>query len=264
MKEGALEELANVDEAGRMVFRIAAAATGHLVLCRPEAPLQRGLRELDVEERVRLAEASAERPALVVEGPDGHYVVVTDEVVDLDEYVPLGPADVELLASGAARAVFGRRDDDVLTLTPWAEEDEIVVVDLDGSGFDGVPVVALGADGSLEWERGGVDEELVVFVRRELERLDARPGMRVGVLTNMFGECRAVLDGEPLLPHEDVRHQTLMTTQSLLDGAETLTAAAERLRSIADRLSAAEEQGWRLLQPVTDGIAFAEREEEYR
>lgn len=260
MGEGALQELASVDETGRAFFRVAAGDTGRLVLCRPSAPLRQGLRELDVNERVRLAELCAERPALVVEGPGGDYVVVTDEAVDLDQYVPLGPADAEVLLSGAARAYFGRRDDDVLTLTPWAEEDEIVVVDLDGAAFAGVPVVKLEADGTLAWERGGVDEELVVFVRRELERLEVRPGMRVGVLTNMFGECRAVFDGEPLLPHEDVRHQTLMATQSLLEGAESLTGAAERLRSIADRLSAAEEEGWLLLQPVTDGIALVELE----
>lgn len=260
MGERTLQELAEVDEDGQVLFGVAVAEDGELVLCPPDGPLRDGRRALDAAERTRLAERGGGLSALVVEGRGGDYVLVVDDRPDLDRYVPLGPADAELLVHGDARARFGRRDDDVVPLLPWADADEVAVVDLDAPSFADVPVVERAADGSLTWHRGGVDDELIVFVQRELERLEAEPGTRVGVLTNLFGECRGVLDGEALLPHEDVRNQTLIATDAVLDDAASLLEAAVRLRSIADRLAFAETQGWRLLQPVTEGIALVERD----
>lgn len=259
MSGSTLEDLATADHAGRPYFRVAAGPGGDLVLCHPTAALEQGMRELDVAERVRLAELSAERPALIVESEHGDYVVVIDDGVDLERHVPLGPADAELLTRGAARARFGRRDDDVLTLTPWAEEDDVVVVDLDAPGFSGMPVVSRDAEGGLTWHRGHVDDDLAGSVVRELDRMEAEPGERFGVLTNLFGECLCVSDGAALPPHEDIRHQTLLATTGLLEGVEMLPAAAARLRSFADQLAAADGAGWQLVQPITHGIGFLER-----
>src|SRR5687768_17550767 len=119
-----LLELGDLDGAGHARFRIARSERGDLVLWHPTQRLGKGLRELDAAERIRLAELSAERPGLVVEtlDDDGHYVVLIDEPVDLDRHVPLGPGDAELLDNVNAMASFGRRDDDILSLTPWNED----------------------------------------------------------------------------------------------------------------------------------------------
>ncbi|HVL98914.1 MAG TPA: hypothetical protein VM324_06465 [Egibacteraceae bacterium] len=259
MGDSALEDLATLDATGRPLFQVAATADGDLVLCRPSGALQDGLRALEVHERVRLAVLSVERPALVVESTRGDYVVVIDEGVDLERYAPLAPVDARMLARTAARARFGRRDDDVLTLTPWAEDDDVVLVDLDAPGFTDVPVVERLADGTLAWHRGDSGQELAARVERDLERLGADPGTRFGVLTNPLGECLCVPEGEPLPPHEDIRHQTLVATATVLEGVGNLRAAAARLRSFAAQLDAAADDGWRLVEPVGQGIGFLER-----
>lgn len=253
-----LEDLATLDDTGSPLFHVVAAADGDLVLCGISATPEQGMRALNVQERVRLAELSAERPALVVENERGDYVVLIDHGIDLDRYVPLSPADADLLVRRTARARFGRRDDDVLMLTPWEEDDEVEVVDLESEAFSDVPVVEREADGGLTWHRGDVTEPLGAFVRRELARLEAEPGVRFGVLTNPLGECLCVPDGAPLLPHEDIRHQTLLGTAGLLEGAQSLAGAAARLRSIAAELAAAEDAGWQLVQPIREGLGFLE------
>lgn len=264
MSGSTLEELAALDADGRLFFRVGAAAGGDLVLCHPAGPLAQGVRELGVPERVRLAEVGAQRPALVAESDGGDYVVLIDDDIDPERHVPLAPADAELLVGGAARARFGRRDDDVLTLTAWADEDDVVVVDLDGPGFEAMPVVSREADGTLTWHRGELGQDMAVFVRDELDRRGADPGERFGVLTNPFGEFLCVADRTPLPPHEDIRRQTLMGTAALLEGVGSLSGAAARLRSVADQLGAAEKAGWQLVQPVTHGLAFLEVSTERR
>ena len=257
MAETALVELAEVDGFGRPTFQLAAGANGDLVLCRAEQ-LGGDFRALAVDERVALAQRGTERPALVVESQAGEYVVLLDTALDPERYIPLGPEDVELLARTPARARFGRRDDDVLLLTPWADDDDIVIVDLDAPEFADLPVVTMEADGTMSWVRNRADD-LLIAVHRELQRISAEPGRRFGVFSNDFGECLCLADGEPLLPHEDIRRQTLMGTEAMVEGAETLEEAAVLLRAIAERLSRAAQDGWELLQPISDGIAFVER-----
>lgn len=259
MSDSALMQFGHVDRSGRPMFRIAASQRGELVLRKPGGPLGEGLRELETEERVRLAEIAAERPGLVVESQSGDYVVLVDRAVDLDQHVPLGPADAELLARSPARARFGRRDQDVLTLTPWAEEDEVALFDPEGPGFQRVPLAQVAEDGSVVWLRGEVAPELAERVEVELEHVAAEPGQTYGILLNPFGEMLCVREGEPLMPHEDVRRQALIATEAILAGARSLGEAAARLRALAERLQDAESEGWRLTHPVADGIAFAER-----
>ncbi len=255
-----LLELGDMDGSGRARFRIVRADTGDLVLWHPTQRLRDGLRELDAAERIRLAELSVERPALVVETTQakGQYVVLIDQPVDLERHVPLGPGDAELLAHVNAVATFGRRDDDILTLTPWSEDDGVVYFDPDDDEFADIPLVSLVEDGSLQWHRGGVPGPMELLIRVQLRSAGATPDLRYAVLTNPFGECVCIADGSPLLPHEDVRRQALVGTHGLLDGSESLAEAAQRLRGFADRLDEAAAVGWELSHPISEDTLIAE------
>ena len=260
MGQTGLLELGDVDGNGQARYRIARAANGDLVLWHPEQRLAKGLRELDAAERIRLAELAAERPALVVETSedDGHYVVLVDQPVDLERHVPLGPGDAELLDHVNAMASFGRRDDDVLALTPWSEDDGVVYFDPDSEEFSDIPLVSLAEDGSLTWHRGGAPSQMDLLIRVQLRSAGATPDTRYAVLTNPFGECVCIADGAPLLPHEDVRRQALVGMHGLVDGAVSLEAAAMRLRGFADRLEEAAAVGWQLSHPVSEDTLLAE------
>ena len=260
MAQTGLLELGDLDGAGQARFRIARADSGDLVLWHPDQALAKGMRELDAAERIRLAELSTERPALVVEtsAHEGHYVVLIDEPVDLERHVPLGPGDAELLDHVNAVATFGRRDDDVLTLTPWGEDDGVVYFDADSADFDDLALVSLGEDGALHWHRGGAAAPTASLIRVQLRSAGAAPDVRYAVLTNPFGECVCIADGSPLLPHEDVRRQALVGISGLLDGAATLDDAAQRLRRFADRLEEAAAVGWKLSHAVTEDTILAE------
>lgn len=259
MSQAGLLELGDVD-AGQARYRLAKAESGDLVLVHPQKRLSGGVRELDTAERLRLAELRTERPALVVETLDdaGSYVVLVDEPVDLQRHVPLGPADAELLSQVNAIASFGRRDDDVLALTPWNEDDGVTHFEADAAEFSDVPMVSLAEDGGLEWHRGSVPSAMELLIRMQLRSSGATPDVRYAVLTNPFGECVCIADGSPLLPHEDVRRQALLGTHGLLDGATSLSDAAARLRAFADRLSDAEQMGWQLNHPITEDTLLAE------
>ena len=260
MGQAGLIELGEVD-GGQARYRLAKAETGELVLVHPDRRLPRGKRELDAAERLRLAELRSERPALVVEtlDDDGDYVVLVDEPVDLQRHVPLGPADAELLASVNAIATFGRRDDDVLLLTPWNEDDGVVHFEADAPEFADVPLVSLAEDGTLQWHRGSVPSAMELLIRVQLRSADPEPDVRYAVLMNPFGECVCVAEGSSLLPHEDVRRQALLGMHGLLDGSATLSDAAERLHNFAQRLTEAEKMGWRLTNPITEDTLLAER-----
>lgn len=259
MSQAGLMELADV-EGGQARYRVAKAESGDLVLVHPTKRLGPGLRELDAAERIRLAELATERPALVVETADetGNYVVLVDEPVDLQRHVPLAPADAELLAHVNAIATFGRRDDDILVLTPWNEDDGVVYFEADAPEFADVPLVALGDDGTLTWHRGSVPQAMELLIRVQLRSAGAAPDVQYAVLTNPFGECVCIADGSALLPHEDVRKQALLGTHGLLDGAVSLADAAARLHAFAERLSAAEAGGWKLTSPITEDTLLAE------
>lgn len=259
MSQAGLLELGEVD-AGQARYRIAKAETGDLVLVHPQKRLSGGMRELDTAERLRLAELRSERPALVVETIEetGNYVVLVDEPVDLQRHVPLGPADAELLANVNATAAFGRRDDDVLALTPWNEDDGVVHFDADAPQFSDVPLVSLSGDASLEWHRGSVPSAMELLIQLQLRSAGATPDVRYAVLMNPFGECVCVAEGSSLLPHEDVRRQALLGTHGLLDGATSLSDAAERLHNFAERLAEAEKMGWQLSHPISEDTLLAE------
>lgn len=258
MGSATLEDLAARDETGRAVFGVASTAHGDLVLCRPGTSQGDDWGALDVADRIRLAEARTQRPALVVESDGGDYLVLIHDDLDPEHHLPLAPTDADLLANRAARARFGGRDDDVLLLTPWADEDDVVVIDLDGADVE-LPVVSREADGALSWHRHALDSRMAGAVQRELDHLAAEPGERFGVLTNTLGECRCVPDRTPLPQHEDIRRQSLLGTMELVEGVGSLSLAASRLAAIAERLAAADREGWQLVQPVTNGLAFLER-----
>jgi hypothetical protein len=256
-----LIELGALDGQGHAEYRLAAGPHGDLVLCHPKKPLRQGLRELEPAEKLRLAAVSADRPALVVEtaAEGGLYVVLVDEPVDLERHVPLGPGDAELLAHVHALARFGRRDDDILTLTPWNEDDEVLHFHADDPAFADVPLVSMGEDGQLVWHRGETPEQTHLVVRLQLRREGAAPDEQFGVLTNPFGEYLCIKDGATLLPHEDLRRQALVSLSGLLDGASSLRDAAQRLRAMASRLEGAGEAGWELVHDVVDDLIAAER-----
>lgn len=260
MTQTGLLELGETDGEGSARYRIAVADNGDLVLCHPTKRNAKGVRDLDPAERIRLAELSAERPALVVETAErgGNYVVLIDQPVDLSRHVPLGPADAELLAHVNATAAFGRRDDDILALTPWNEDDGVVYLDAEDEQFADVPIVSLAEDGSLEWHRGSVASAMDLLIRLQLNSAGAEAGTRYAVLVNPFGECVCIAEGSPLLPHEDVRHQALVGTHGLLDGATSLEDAATRLHNFADRLQEAAGAGWVLSHPVSEDTLLAE------
>lgn len=240
-------------------LRIAASAAGDLVLHDAAEPIVRPRRELDTDERLRLAAIASERPALVVENQEGDYVVLIDQTLDLDRHLPLGPDDAELLSSQTVRAQFGRRDDDVLTLTPWADEDDVVAFDPDDARFADVPLVTVGDGGAISWSRGEAEAAIADVVADRITANEAEPGSVWGVLMNPFGEVECVPRGAAVAPHEDVRRHALLTTGGLLDGVNTLASAADRLRRLAQRFEAAEQQGWRLGGTVAEGLAYAER-----
>ena len=259
MNEGTLRDLSVTDGSGRAMFRVAASEQGDLVLVDPNGPLGAGLRELEVEERVRLATIAPDRPALVVETNDGGYVVLIDQTIDLERHVPLSMDDAALLSEGTARAQFGRRDDDVFLLTPWADDDEVVTFDPDAEQFADVPLVRVSADGEIETVRGVVSPPLLGAVRTQLLRGELEAGEVTGVLSNPFGETSCVAVGAPLLPHEDVRRQAMLTTSGLLDETASLEEAAQRLRRVADAFEHAAQAGWQLSAEILDGVGFAER-----
>jgi hypothetical protein len=184
--------------------------------------------------------------------------VLVDEPVDLDRHVPLGPTDAELLANVQAWAQFGHRDDDVLVLTPWNEDDQVLHFSADDEPFHDVPVVSIDDNGELIWHRGQTPEQTHLVIRLQLRREDAQPDERFGVLTNPFGEYLCIREGSTLLPHEDLRRQALVSLSGLLDGATSLPDAAARLRAFAKRLDGAAEAGWSLVHPVMDDLIVAE------
>lgn len=260
MSQSGLLELGEVDGNGQARYRLAVSESGDMVLCHPKGRLSKGLRELDAAERIRLADLGGERPALVVETVDGggHYVVLIDQPVDLQRHVPLGPGDAELLAHARASASFGRRDDDVLPLTPWSEDDGVVYLEPEAAEFADVPLVSLNDDGSLQWHRGSVAPAMDLLIRVQLRSAGASPDVRYAVLVNPFGECVCIEEGSPLLPHEDVRRQALVGTNGLLDGADSLQEAAQRLHAFAERLEHAADTGWELTHPITEDALLAE------
>lgn len=256
---GTLMDLALVDEDGRPRFRVFENPDGELVLDAPDRPPPPDRRPLDGLECMRLAAMAPERPSLVVENTSGEYVVLVGAGPDLDRHTPLNVDDAsELAVAPRPLAQFGRRDDDILQLTPWEADDAAVEFDPDDPAFADVPVVAVG-NGSLRVLRGEVDARLEALVLERFEGVDAEPGTRFGVLTNPFGEFSLVAAGTPLEPHEDVRHQAVIRARSLIDGCKTLGEAAAALRAFADRLEDAESAGWRLPTPVADDHGFPER-----
>lgn len=259
MNEGTLRDLSIIDDHGRTMFRVAASPDGDLVLVSPQAPLAEGLRDLDVDERVRLATLAPDRPALVVETNGGDYVVLIDQTIDLERHVPLNMDDAALLSDGTARAQFGRRDDDVFLLTPWADDDEVVRFDPDADEFADVPLVRISEHGEIETVRGNVPPPLLGAVRTQALRGELEPGELTGILSNPFGETTCVTAGSTLLPHEDVRRQAMLTTSGILDETASLEEAAERLRRIAEAFEKAAQAGWRLSAEIIDGVGFAER-----
>ncbi|HVM21583.1 MAG TPA: hypothetical protein VM307_16620 [Egibacteraceae bacterium] len=261
MSDSSLPDLAHVDDDGVATYRLLKAANGDLVLAHPEIQPSGELSELAPEEREHLAEASADRPALVVETTDagGRYVVLVDEPVNLSRHVPLGPADAELLAAVTAVARFGRRDEDLVVLTPWSEDDEVEFFKPEGAGFEDVPMVSLDDDGELVWHRGAVTGPMELLIRVQLRSAGAAAGVRYGVLTNTFGECVCIGEGSPVLPHDDVRRHALVGIGGLLDGATSLADAAARLRGMAEKVEEAAAEGWVLSHPVSDDLILAER-----
>lgn len=256
MAAAGLSALARID-GGQLRFRIVQNPHGQLVLAPPDTDAPSGYRPLDGVDCMRVAAAALEGPGVVVENDDGDYVVVVDRDPDSREHIPLDLDDAGLLAAPVPPlARFGRRDDDVIELTPWAPDASPTTLDPDAEAFADVPVVRL-EGGEVVVERGDLDADLVPLVRARLAAIDG--DTRYGVFTNPFGEVSCVEVGAPVEPHEDVRDQTVIRTSGLAEGAASLAEAAAMLRVYADRLEAADAAGWTLPQPISDDVAFPER-----
>ena len=259
MAKGGLVELTRRGERGRLEVLIVEDEHGQLVLDRPDGPSRAGLHLLDGIDCMRLAAAATQGPTLVVETSAGDYVVLPEADPVEDRHLPLSLDDAEIL-TGPAPAVgrFGRREDDVISLTPWVPDETVVTFDPDAPEFADVALVDH-VDGAVTVERGNLDEDQIAAVTGRIGQFAGPDAERFGVFTNAFGEFMCVPVGGLLEPHEDLRYQTVLHGAAVTDGAETLGEAAARLRRYADRLEAAEAAGWRLPEPITMDHAFPER-----
>lgn len=247
------------DEDGQASVSLVANARGEYVLVHPDEELPPGYHELDGVACMALAALDTGRPSLVVEGEPGEYVVLVDGLPDPGGHSPLGLDDAELLAGpDGPIARYGRRDEDVLTLTPWSDEDRLVAFDPDDEQFVDVPLVTL-KDAGLEIERGTLEPALVPLVRDHLAGRQDISGEWYGVLTNLFGEFVCIPVGGLIAPHEDVRRQGVLRAATLLDGSRSLSEASDRLRAFAERLDQAQAAGWTLPYPIVDALGFPER-----
>lgn len=259
MNRPGLSELARRGDRGRLEVLIFEDEHGQLVLDAPDGPSREGLRPLGGLDCMRLAAAAAEGPTLVVETNDGAYVVLPEADPVDNRHIPLSLDDAEIL-TGPAPAVgrFGRREDDVISLTPWVPDETVFTFDPDAPEFADVVVVRY-ADGDLTIERGDLDDGQIAAVTDRLEQFAGPDAERFGVFTNAFGEFMCVPVGGLIEPHEDLRYQTVLHGAAVTDGAQTLGEAAARLREYADRLETAESQGWKLPEPISMDHAFPER-----
>lgn len=254
-----LVDLGVFDGQGHAQFRIAAERRGTLVLWHPEKPLRAGLRELEAVEKLRLA-ANVTRPVLVVqEASQERYVLLIDGPPDPEHYRPLSPDDAELLANVRASARFGRRDHDVLSLTPWDEADVLLTFSVEDPAFEDIPVVSLHDENHLAIHRGDLPATARPAVLRDLRSKSARPTEHFGVLGNMFGEHICVRHGQPFLQHEDVRRNAVVNVAEWLEGAPSLRNASERLRRLAHMLDLAAGAGWTMTGDAVDGLLLAQQ-----
>lgn len=61
--------------------------------------------------------------------------------------------------------------------------------------------------------------------------------------------------------HEfDPEHEETIRSKWLMDGATTLSGAADKLRKAADDLVALETDGWQLIEPIADDYGHIEKE----
>ncbi len=258
MAVSGLADLARKESSGRARFRIVQSPHGELVLRPPDDTPPSGYRPLPGIECMRLAALADDRPSLVVENAEGDYVVLVDAGPDRDRHMPLNLDDADVLAGTVPSiAQFGRRDDDILQLTPWEWDAPLTEFDPNDEPFIDVPLVAL-RGGELTVARGELSAHLGPAVRAHLERIGRDPDIRYGVFANPFGEFSCVAVGSPIEAHEDVRRQAVIRGEAMLDGAATLGEAARILRSLADQLEIAESRGWVLPHPITDDHGFPE------
>ena len=254
-----LADIARHNENGRLVVRIFGHSSGQLVLADPQDAIRRiDLRELDGFECMQLAAAATAGPPLVVESVEGDYIVLPEADPQTDRHLPLSLDDAEVL-SGPAAAVgrFGRRNDDVIPLTPWAPDQLQVAFDPDDPAFADVPVVEFSeADGLMPVRgdlEGGVRDLLVTHLT------DVGEDGTYGVFHNVFGEFAVYRVGDPVEPHHDIRTATVIDIPALVEGADSPRDIASRLRILAERMERAADQGWSLAVPVSDGYAYPER-----
>ena len=257
MTSARLAELAQHD-GDQLIVRIYGRRSGELVLADPSNVEERtDLHELTGVECLELVAATTQGAPLVVEALDGDYLVLPDADPDEDRHLPLALPDVEVLTGpAAALGRFGRRSDDLVPLTPWAPDHLQIVFDPGEAAFVDVPVVVRN-HGQVTVERGALSGPVLALVREHLAERDEEG--RFGVLLNAFGEYAVHEVGDIIEPHHDLRRSTIVDLASLVEGLPTLSDLATRLRLLADRMEAAEDQGWTLLAPVADGYAYPER-----
>jgi len=57
----------------------------------------------------------------------------------------------------------------------------------------------------------------------------------------------------------DAENEDVIRAKWSMDGAETLSEAAMKLRAYADELERLEREGWHLMQPIEDDYGFIHR-----
>lgn len=258
MTSSRLGALARHGDNGRLVIRIFKRAAGQLVLADPDIAVQRSdLRELSGFECMRLAAAATAGPPLVVEETGGDFILLPDLQPESNRHLPLSLDDAEvLLGPAAALGGFGRRTDDVIPLLPWAPDYLQVQFDPDDPAFTDVPIVEYAGD-VTRLVRGDLEDPVLDLVTSHLKDVD-EPG-QYGVFHNEFGEFAVYAVGENIEPHNDVRAGTVIDVPALVEGAGSLTECATRLRQLAERMEIAEQRGWTLAAPISDGYAYPER-----
>jgi hypothetical protein len=257
MGSSRLAEIAHHED-GRLLVRIFERRDRELVLADPQRAKERAdLRELPGIECMQLAAAALDHTPLVVESVEGDYLVLPQGDPDTTRHLPLNLDDVDVLTGpAAALGRFGRRTDDVISLSPWSPDHLQVTFDVDDPAFADVPIVRY-TDGEMSIVRGELDPGLVGLVSEHLADVDEDGDY--GVFANVFGEFALYAVGDPVEPHHDLRTATVIDIPSLVERTETLDECAARLRLLAERLEDASKEGWVLAAPGNGGYLYPER-----
>jgi hypothetical protein len=133
------------------------------------------------------------------------------------------------------------------------DNDANLVFDPDSRWFADVPLIRTTGGGGFQVVRGAVTKTEAGDVRNSTSR--AAPGMTLGVFTNSLGDTSLYEPGHSFT--DDPRDVAYFEAADLLAGT-TLTALAQHLRDMADKLAAWAADGWVLWSIHAEGFAITD------